>query len=90
MKQVMGANYRLVVRPSPIDGDGMFAGEAIPWGRKIIEYKGEVIPDAEASPELPYEPWARGAQVEMSVNHPGRFSGPQGVVTGASTKKECS
>jgi len=48
MKEVMGANYRLAVRPSPIEGDGVFAGEDIPWGRKIMEYKGAVIDDKEA------------------------------------------
>jgi hypothetical protein len=32
--KVFGANYRLVVKPSPIHGDGVFAAEDIPWGRK--------------------------------------------------------
>ena len=52
MQQVMGANYRLAVRPSPIDGNGVFAGEDIPWGRKIMEYKGAVIDDKEAQKRI--------------------------------------
>ena len=49
MKSVSGANYRLVVKPSPIHGDGIFAAEDIPWGRKILEYRGVIIDDAEAA-----------------------------------------
>src|ERR1700741_1377257 len=49
MRQIKGANYRLAVRPSPIDGDGVFAGEDIPWGRKIMEYRGATIDDKEAA-----------------------------------------
>jgi uncharacterized protein len=52
MKQVIGAHYRLVVRPSPIHGDGVFAGEDIPWGRKIVEYKGTVISDKGAAERI--------------------------------------
>jgi SET domain-containing protein len=48
MKSVHGANYRLIVKPSPIHGDGVFAAEDIPWGSKILEYGGAVINDAEA------------------------------------------
>ena len=48
MKSVLGANYRLIIKPSPIHGDGVFAAEDIPWGSKIIEYGGAVIDDAEA------------------------------------------
>ncbi len=36
---------KVVVRKSGIHGDGLFAAEEIPWGTKIIEYKGERIPD---------------------------------------------
>lgn len=39
---------KLIVKKSRIHGRGLFAGEDIPWGVKIIEYKGEVIPDAVA------------------------------------------
>ena len=49
VKQIRGANYRLVVKPSPINGDGVFAGEDIPWGRKIMEYRGATIDDKEAA-----------------------------------------
>ena len=49
MKSVSGANYRLVVRPSLVHGDGVFAAEDIPWGRKILEYRGAVIDDGEAA-----------------------------------------
>lgn len=52
MKQISGSNYRLVVKASPIEGDGVFAGEDIPWGRKIMEYKGEVITDKEAQKRI--------------------------------------
>jgi hypothetical protein len=31
MKQVKGANYRVVVRTSPIEGDGLFAGEELTY-----------------------------------------------------------
>ena len=37
---------KLVVKKSPLHGKGLFAGEDIPWGTKIIEYKGEKIGDA--------------------------------------------
>ena len=36
---------KVVVRKSGIHGDGLFAAEEIPWGTKIIEYKGERIAD---------------------------------------------
>ena len=39
---------KVVVRKSRIHGDGLFAAEAIPWGTKIIEYKGERVSDAVA------------------------------------------
>jgi SET domain-containing protein len=52
MRQVKGTNYRLVVRESPISGDGVFAGEDIPWGRKIIEYKGALVDDREAKARI--------------------------------------
>lgn len=37
---------KLIVKKSRIHGKGLFAAEDIPWGVKIIEYKGEVIPDS--------------------------------------------
>jgi len=36
---------KVVVKKSKIHGTGLFAGEEIPWGTKVIEYKGERIPD---------------------------------------------
>ena len=40
--------YAVEVRPSPIDGQGAFAAEAIPARRKIGEIRGESISVAEA------------------------------------------
>ena len=39
---------KLVVRKSRIHGLGLFAGEAIPWGLRLIEFKGEPISSREA------------------------------------------
>ena len=36
---------KVVVGKSGIHGNGLFAAEEIPWGTKIIEYKGERISD---------------------------------------------
>ena len=62
MKQVKGAKYRLIVKRSPIAGDGVFAGEDIAWGTRIMEYRGEVIGDKEAKKRL-----AEGADAIMEV-----------------------
>lgn len=62
MRQVKGANYRLLVRPSPIQGDGVFAGEEIAWGRKILEYRGALIDDKEAARRI-----AGGANAIMEL-----------------------
>jgi hypothetical protein len=37
------ANYKLILRNSGIHGLGVYAGEPIPKGRKVIEYTGEKI-----------------------------------------------
>jgi SET domain-containing protein len=37
------ACYKIIIKPSEIHRWGVFAGEAIPKGRKIIEYTGERI-----------------------------------------------
>jgi SET domain-containing protein len=37
------ANYKLILRNSRIHGVGVYAGETIPKGRKVIEYTGEKI-----------------------------------------------
>lgn len=52
MKKKVEASYRLVVRKSPIAGEGLFAGEDIPWGQKIMEYRGTVITDKEAAKRI--------------------------------------
>ena len=49
MKKNKGTKYRLVIHPSPIHGQGLFAAEDIPWGKKIKRYGGEVIDNKEAS-----------------------------------------
>lgn len=46
---IISAAFPLIVRKSSISGDGVFAVKAIPWGVKIIEFKGAVISDAEAA-----------------------------------------
>ncbi len=70
MKPVKGANCRLVVRKSPIEGDGLFAGEEIPWGRKIIEYKSAVISDKEAQARI-----AEGASAIMELGRDQNIDG---------------
>src|SRR4249920_3458797 len=70
MKQIKGANYRLIVRKSPIEGDGLFAGEEIPWGRKIIEYKGAVISDRDAQARI-----AAGANAIMELGRDQNIDG---------------
>jgi uncharacterized protein len=49
MPRHLRANYGLVVKSSRISGEGVFAVRSIPWGRKIIEFKGAHISDAEAA-----------------------------------------
>ena len=40
---------KLIVKKSPLAGMGLFAGEYLPWGKRIIQYAGEIIDDAEAA-----------------------------------------
>jgi SET domain-containing protein len=54
--------YRLEIRESPIHGHGVFAGEDIPWGKKIKKYGGEVISDKKAAKRL-----KRGAAAIMEI-----------------------
>jgi SET domain-containing protein len=61
-KHIHGANYRLSVKSSPIHGDGVFAAEDIPWGRKIMEYRGAIIDDKEAARRI-----ARGENAIMEL-----------------------
>lgn len=43
---------RVVVKRSRIHGKGLFAVDEIPWGTKIIEYRGERISDTEAEARI--------------------------------------
>lgn len=67
---------RLVVKPSMRHGKGLFAGENIPWGARIIEYQGERITDAVAEERI-----AAGAdcifELGADVNIDGAVNGNQ-------------
>jgi hypothetical protein len=43
---------KLIIKKSRINGLGLFAGEHIGWGKRIIEYTGEKISNKEASRRL--------------------------------------
>jgi SET domain-containing protein len=58
----VGARYPLVVKASRIQGEGVFAAKDIPWGVKIIEYRGAVISDAEVKKRT-----AKGATAIMDI-----------------------
>jgi SET domain-containing protein len=47
-RKIKGARFPLTVKKSRISGQGVFAVKAIPWGMKIIEFRGTVISDSEA------------------------------------------
>jgi SET domain-containing protein len=49
MKRNRSTRYRLEIRESPIAGQGLFALEDIPWGKKIKQYRGKIISDKEAA-----------------------------------------
>ncbi len=49
MRTIRKASYPLVVKKSRIQGEGVFAVSAIPWGVKIIEFQGARISNAEAA-----------------------------------------
>ena len=40
---------KVYIKHSDLAGNGLFAGEFIPWGARIIQYTGEIIGDAEAA-----------------------------------------
>ena len=42
----------LRVKKSPLHGKGLFASQDIPWGVKIIEYKGQLVSDALAEKRI--------------------------------------
>ena len=60
--RIRNAKYPLVVKKSRIQGDGVFAVKAIPWGVKIIEYQGARICDIEAAKRA-----ANGASAIMEL-----------------------
>lgn len=70
LKRVSGGHYKLAVKPSPIEGEGVYAGEDIPWGRKIIEYRGAIIDDKEASRRI-----AQGATAIMALGPDANIDG---------------
>jgi uncharacterized protein len=47
---------RLVLRRSSIHGNGVYAREFIRAGTRIVEYRGEMITDAEGDQRYPYQP----------------------------------
>ena len=49
MSKISNAKHPLVVKKSRVQGDGVFAVKAIPWGVKIIEFRGARIANAEAA-----------------------------------------
>jgi uncharacterized protein len=62
MRTIRKANYPLAVKKSRIAGEGVFAVKAIPWGVKIIEFKGARISNAEAAKRA-----ANGATAIMEI-----------------------
>jgi uncharacterized protein len=59
---------RLEVRPSGIQGLGVFAGQPIAAGTRIIEYTGEVISDAEGDARYDDESMARHHTFLMALD----------------------
>jgi SET domain-containing protein len=45
----LNGKYPLLVKTSRIAGRGVFAARDIPWGVKILQYRGQVIDDQEAA-----------------------------------------
>ena len=58
MRQIKGANYFLLIKRSPIEGEGLFAGE----DTRIMEYRGTIISDKEAKKRC-----AEGADAIMEL-----------------------
>jgi len=61
-KTISGAKYPLTVKKSAIAGHGAFAVKTIPWGKKIVQFKGAIIGDSEAK-----ERAAKGATAIMDL-----------------------
>lgn len=64
---------KVTVRKSRIHGKGLFATEDIPWGTKIIEYKGELISDAVAEARI-----AQGADCIFELGEDLNIDGARG------------
>lgn len=62
MSKIRNAKHPLIVKKSRIQGDGVFAVKAIPWGVKIIEFQGARISNAEAANRT-----AKGATAIMEL-----------------------
>ena len=61
---IRGAKYPLTVKKkSAISGHGVFAVKAIPWGKKIVQFKGAIIANSEAT-----ERAAKGATAIMELD----------------------
>ena len=89
MQKPKGIKYRLEVRKSPIHGQGVFALEDIPWGKKIKTYGGKVIGDKEAGKRI-----AEGAKGIMELGRGKNIDGFDGgngaaLVNHSRTKANC-
>jgi hypothetical protein len=69
---------RIAVRRSPIHGRGVFALRHIPKGTRIVEYKGELITDAEAD--------RRYSRIHENSPHTMLFSVDDGLVIDATRR----
>ena len=69
---------RFAVRRSPIHGRGVFALQLIPKGTRIVEYKGELITDAEAD--------RRYSKIHEHSPHTMLFSVDDGLVIDATRR----
>jgi uncharacterized protein len=63
-KKIEGVTYPLVEKKSGISGRGLFAVNNIPWGVKLMEYKGAVISNEEAKKRI-----AEGADAIMDLEN---------------------
>ncbi len=77
-KRVKKKLRRIAVRNSPIHGRGVFALTRIPKGTRIIEYKGELISDAEAD--------RRYSRIHENSPHTMLFSVDGGLVIDATRR----
>lgn len=54
--RLLSARHGLALRRSGIHGRGVYARVPIPEGRRIVEYRGQVITNAEAEARYPEDP----------------------------------